>query len=274
MPQPTEEVPLSVKRALPCLYKYEEPKPEVIATDIVKGTAVSSTEVTASTPAASQSIGADIEDTTVEDVTVQIEVDVEAEQGNSSGKTLPTSASFPASTLISSSNTKRKRITPTVVSALGGQAFSGNMLVGSSSSGNGNGKNSGSNGNGSDDIIDLSGSSSNSSSSGTVTGVDGQVVSLPVPLSPHSDEAPNAFASPEGQTVSVSVSPAPLGIVFPVIPSTLISSNSTLGVETKKVNYFSFHLMSLLILCPFCAFIKTFFVYPILLSLRDEYDDP
>ena len=243
MPLPAEEVPLSVKRALPCLYKYEEPKPEVIAADIVKGTAVSSTEVTASTPAASQSIGADIEDATVEDVAVQIDVELEAEQGNSSGKTLPTSASFPASTLISSSNTKRKRITPTVVSALGGQAFSGNMLVGSSSSGNGNGKNSGSNGNGSEDIIDLSGSSnsnSNSSSSGAATGVDGQLVSLPVPLSPHSDEIPNVFGSPEGQTVSVSVSPAPLGIVFPVIPSTLISSNSTLGIETKKVNPFLF----------------------------------
>lgn len=283
-PLAAEEVPISVRRALPCLYKYEEQKPMPIEAKVPSGssepvvetctisldddavvdtsivvslmntiveTAIAITTATAKGTETGTTIDTLVEveeeencvEMVVDGECPETEIRTGTESGPGMSRTLPAPTSFPVSTSTSipNSNSKRKRITPTVVSSVGIQLYSGNMMTSSNSS------------SGSIVFID-SGNSSNSKSGNDSTIPDikecNAVSFVPSPslsteIAFKSDTPHSASKAPKD-----SLRESQTEIVFPLIAPLLISSNSTatVGMEIKKVLtlfacLISFHLL-------------------------------
>ena len=200
----------------------------------------------------------------VGDTVVEVEAEVEVEKNSdemlverddavvltSTIKTLPSSTSFPilTSNSIPNSNSKRKRITPTVVSSLVSQPYIGNML---SSTNNTATNNNNSSTNYSSSDVD-NGSNDNEKMIKSKIGDNSKrensdsnaILTEPSSLSVHTvavTKELSHLASSNSNDSSIDpggLQPVkPLGIVFPLIPSTITTSNSstTGGMEIKKV---------------------------------------
>ena len=241
-PLELEDVPLTVKRALPCLYHYVDPATTV-------------TEPVTKTP--------DIMDSTVirpikESITVESKgaeaidlTDPISDQVTALSPARATTASAPSSASNAvqvqgqgqgqgqvGSTTKRKRITPTVVGVLGSNThlLSGNMLTAcstptptSTSTDVNNSSSSSSN-----SSISSGGGHSNGKEGEEGVGTDGVTVPVPVPV-PHPSADPSATTIPAITTQS----PVPHGqIAFPAISlpaSNTLKTTGPDGTEIKKV---------------------------------------
>ena len=194
----------------------------------------------------------------VGDTVVEIEAEVEVEKNSdemlverddavvltSTIKTLPSSTSFPnlTSNSIPNSNSKRKRITPTVVSSLVSQPYIGNML--SSTNNTATNNNNSSTNYSSSDVDNGSNDSKIGDNSVRENNDSNAILTEPSSLSVHTvavTKELSHLASSNSNDSSIDpggLQPVkPLGIVFPLIPSTITTSNSstTGGMEIKKV---------------------------------------
>ena len=224
------DVPLSVKRSLPCLYRYEEPKPAV---ELVKEL----TPLGMGTGATPQ--GSTLEDAVLivpsHGTTASVET---ADMGCTSvtareplDLTSPTPGQGSV-TSTSGAHSKRKRITPTVVGSLGSQThahlLSGNVLHDSQSR-----------------IIGSSSGGASGSASGSASG--NGCPTPTIPSSTGTDEPAERSENATPHNLSPSTSPSHAvsdgRIAFPAISPPILTSNAREfdmnGVEIKKVRLLS-----------------------------------
>ena len=275
------------------MYKYEEPKPKQTPTEL-KGL---STAIVDAIPLGEAIIDSSIivplldlvgTEVVAEVVAeeggeaviggaVEVEVDVERKSDEmllveddagaltSTIKSLPSSTSFPilTSTSIPNINSKRKRITPTVVSSLVSQPYIGNMLSSTNNTTTNNNNNSSISNNDSsinNNISSDAGNSSNRNENTIKTKIGDIIIKenngsncVSTELSPVSvhtvgvttvssplavSNSKDLSTDPNPVAVTVAFQPVkPSGIVFPVIPSTITTSISSTsgGMEIKKV---------------------------------------
>ena len=220
-------MPLSVKRSLPCLYHYEEPKPPVEPVKELIPPGVGTVPHGSTLGEAVLTVSSHDTAVSVESLSGGGEIDMGGRNDAAREPidlTSTTALQGPVTSSTPGTNSKRKRITPTVVGSLGSHThahlLSGNVLHDSHSSINGSSSGSGS----------ASGYAAPAipSSTGTDEVADRSENATPHHLSPSSSPSPKVS---DGRIAFPAISPP--------VQGSSVSAFDTNGVEIKKVRLLS-----------------------------------